>query len=344
MEGHPRRQYSRRTLLKLALGVSLALVGGGTVIHRGWLPEDWLVLHGGEGPLPASGSREPPTDGRPVVAVVRGDDPATMVRGAVALAGGLDQAVPPGATVLVKPNLTIPSSSGLGNVTNSRVLQATIELCQEAGAGRILVGDGSGGGDSGQIMRQAGYEPVLKATGATFVDLNRDAVVTRRLAEPDALPEYFLDRTAVEVPVLISLAVLKVHNSAVVSLTCKNLMGITARQVYGQPRQALHDAGVQRVIADLVRLRTPDFAIIDGIVGLEGDSPMHGTPVPMNLIVAGRNPVSVDAVGTAIMGIDPWSVEHLTRLADRSVGVIDQTGMALKGSAISDVRRSFRRQ
>lgn len=343
--GHPGRRYGRRAFLKLVLGVGTALLGGQVARQQGWLPaglsasrdDDMARYAEGPSPVPRAGA------GPPVVAIVRGDDPAAMVRRAVALAGGLDRIMRPGTMVLIKPNLTIPSPSGQGNVSDSRVLQATIELCRQAGASRIVVGDGPGGGDAEQIMRQAGYESVLKATGATFLDLNGDEVVTRRLTDPAALAEYRLAKTAAEAPVLISLAVLKVHSEAIVSLCCKNLMGITARKVYGRPRHQLHSAGVQRVIADIVRLRTPDFAIIDGTVGLEGDSPMHGTPVPMNLIIAGRSPVSVDAVGAAVMGFDPQQLEQLTLLAKRGIGEIDPAKISVQGSAIASVQRRFRR-
>lgn len=338
------RRLSRRALFKVGLGIVAALFGGALVREGGWPPledaVDGVDLRRYREALPVA---LPSASAWPVVAIVRGDDPAAMVRRAVALAGGLSGVVRPGSSVLLKPNLTVPSASGLGNVTDSRVLRAVIELCQQAGAARVLVGDGPGGGDAEQIMRQAGYEPVLKATGAIFVDFNSDAVVTRRLADPAALAEYSFAKTAVEAPVLISLPVLKVHNEAIVSLSCKNLMGITARQVYGRPRQQLHQAGIQRVIADLVRLRMPDFAIVDGTVGLEGDSPMHGTPVPMNLIIAGRNPVSVDAVGAAVMGYAPEQLEQLTLLAGKGVGEIDLRKIAVAGSTIADVRRSFRR-
>ena len=346
MAGQPGRRYGRRVFLKLVLGAGAALLGGQVARQQGWLPagmdanrDDGLARYTEASPSVARQLSATP----PVVAIVRGDDPAATVRAAVALAGGLGQVVRPGATVLIKPNLTIPSASGQGNVTDSRVLQAAIELCRQAGATRILVGDGSGGGDSEQIMRQAGYESVLKATGATFVDFNADEVVTRRLVDPAALAEYSLAKTAAEAPVLISLPVLKVHNEAIVSLSCKNLLGIAARKVYGRPRQQLHNAGVPRVIADLVRLRTPDFAIVDGTVGLEGDSPMHGAPVRMNLIVAGRNPVSVDAVGAAVMGFDPQQLEQLTLLAKRGMGEIDPAKISVQGSAIASVQRRFRR-
>ncbi len=341
MERQPSRRRSRRAFLGLALGAGVAILGGQIGCQPSGSaadPDDDLARHEELPPGTA-----PDTRPRPVVALVRGDDPAAMVRSAVALAGGLNRVVRRGATVLLKPNLTIPSAGGLGNVTDPRVVREVIELCRQAGAARILIGDGAGGGDTEQIMRKAGYEPVLKATGATFVDLNRDDVVIRRLADPAALAEYSLARVAAEAPVLISLPVLKVHNSALVSLSCKNLMGIAAPGVYGRPRLQLHNAGLSQVIADLVRLRTPDFAIVDGTVGLEGDSPMNGTPVPMNLVIAGRDPVSVDAVGAAVMGIDPQSVGHLTLLAKKAVGEIDLARIALKGRAIADVRRSFKR-
>jgi len=281
---HMGRHYERRTFLKLALtSAGVLLSGQASCLQAGPLPPGATESRFERTPSQTMQPVEQTTDGRAVVAIVRGDDPAATVRQAVSLAGGFGQVVHRGDTVLVKPNLTIPSASGLGNVTDSRVVQATIELCQEAGASRVQVGDGCGGDDTEAIMRQAGYGPVLEATGATFVDFNRDDIVTLYSDNPLGLPEYYIDRIAAEAPVLFSLAVLKVHNEAIVSLACKNLVGITARKVYGSPRQRLHDAGSQRVIADLVRLRTPDFAVIDGTVGLEGDSPMHGTPVPWAL-------------------------------------------------------------
>lgn len=330
----PLASYSRRTLLKLLLGLG-AMLTGWELTKSGVLSPS---LAGGDS---LASFREAAS--RPTVALVRGGDPAAMVRAAVTLAGGLEPIVRGKDNVLIKPNLTIPSASGSGNVTDSRVLRAVIELCREAGAKRVAVADGSGGGDSFDIMRQAGYEDVLKATGTQFVDLNRDEVVYRRLADFDGMPEYALAKSAAEAAVLISVAVLKTHVSANVTLTCKNLIGIAARQVYGRPRQRLHDAGVQRVTADLVRLKPPDFAIVDGVVGLEGESPMRGTPVPMNIIIAGRSAVSVDAVVAAVMDFEPQRIEQLSLLSKRGAGVIDLAQIELRGVPLSDVRRHFRR-
>jgi uncharacterized protein (DUF362 family) len=334
---------NRRTFLKILAGLGISLVGVGAARQTNLSIEQTT---GGGSPLsqvaaPSSGTPTP--DPALTVAIVRGDDPAAMVRSAVAMAGGLAQVVYPGATVFLKPNLTIPSPSGKGNVTDSRVLQAAIELCQEAGATKIIVGDGSGDGDSTANMRQAGYEAVLQATGATFVDLNKDEVVVLRPTSPVGLSQYSMDKTAVETPVFISLPVLKVHDLAVVSLSCKNLMGITAKQVYGSPRQQLHDADVQKVICDLVSLRKPDFAIVDGLVGLEGDAPMNGNSVTMNLIVAGRNPVSVDSVGAAIMGYDAQQIEQLALMASKGLGEIDLARLRIMGMPISEVQRKFAR-
>ena len=279
--------------------------------------------------------------GHPTVAIVRGTDPAALVREAVALAGGLAGVVKPGVTVVLKPNLTIPSESGKGNVTDARVVAAMIELCQEAGATRIVVADGAGGGDTTAIMRKAGYEPILQATGATFVDLNADEMLTRRLPNADGLTEYRIAKTVAEAPVLISLPVLKVHRSATITLAAKNLIGVIALDPGSAPRQNVHNAGVQKVASDLVRVRAPDFALIDGIVGLEGDSPMYGTPVPMGLIVAGRSTPSVDAIGAAIMGVDPLKVEQLQLLRRRGVGETDPAKITVRGESVQDVKRVF---
>ncbi len=76
----------------------------------------------------------------------------------------------------------------------------------------------------------------------------------------------------------------------------------------------LHWAGIDECIADLHAAFPRQFAIVDGIVGMEGNGPIQGTPKPAGVLVAGRDPVAVDATCCRIMQIDPYQIGYL-RLA-----------------------------
>ena len=98
----------------------------------------------------------------------------------------------------------------------------------------------------------------------------------------------------------------------------KNLFGTVSGGVYGWPKNILHWAGIPGCIADLYHALPRHFAIVDGIVGMEGNGPIQGTPKRAGVVVAGRDLAAVDASCCQIMGIDPRRIEYL-RLAVRDV-------------------------
>ena len=91
----------------------------------------------------------------------------------------------------------------------------------------------------------------------------------------------------------------------------KNLFGVVPGGVYGWPKNVLHWAGIPECIADLHALFPKAFAIVDGIVGMEGNGPIQGTPRAAGVVVAGASPVAVDATCCRIMGLDPARIRYL---------------------------------
>ena len=82
-------------------------------------------------------------------------------------------------------------------------------------------------------------------------------------------------------------------------------------------------------IVELNRIFRRTFAIVDGIVGMEGNGPIQGTPKPAGVLVMGADLVAVDATCCRIMGIDPEKVEYLRMAADMGhvrAGRIQQRG------------------
>jgi uncharacterized protein (DUF362 family) len=120
----------------------------------------------------------------------------------------------------------------------------------------------------------------------------------------------------------------------------KNLFGVMPGIYYGWPKNVLHHAGIENSILDINATLKPHFAIVDGIIGMEGDGPIMGTPKKAGVLVMGRNLTAVDATCCRIMGIDPSKVSYLAR-ADDWLGPIDERSIQQRGETIASVRTNF---
>ena len=104
---------------------------------------------------------------------------------------------------------------------------------------------------------------------------------------------------------------LKTHHWGGVTLSLKNMFGTVPGRIYGWPKNVLHWAGLEESILDVAAAVRPGLAIVDGIVGMEGDGPIKGQAVNVGVIIAGTDPVAVDSTAARVMGIDPERVGYL---------------------------------
>jgi uncharacterized protein (DUF362 family) len=131
------------------------------------------------------------------------------------------------------------------------------------------------------------------------------------------LSKVYLPHTVLGADLLVSMPKLKTHHWTGATLAMKNLFGVVPGAVYGWPKNVLHWAGIHECIADLHAFFPRQFALVDGIVGMEGNGPIQGTPKAAGVLVAGCDPVAVDATCCRIMRIDPGKIEYL-RIAGSS--------------------------
>jgi uncharacterized protein (DUF362 family) len=244
-----------------------------------------------------------------------------------------------GKRVVLKPNLVEYHRDKVIN-TNPKVVAAVIELCKREGAAEIIVAEGPGHWRNVEYLVSAsGLGDVLRQHGVRFVDVNHDEPVkTPNLGRLTGLDHLFLSRTVATADVLISLPKLKTHHWAVATLSLKNLFGTLPGICYGWPKNELHWRGIDNSIVDIALTRGPDLAIVDGIVGMEGDGPLNGTARKMGVLVMGADPLAVDATCCRLMQLDPERVAHLGLAALKKLGRIkeqdiDQVGEALAGLA-----------
>jgi uncharacterized protein (DUF362 family) len=133
---------------------------------------------------------------------------------------------------------------------------------------------------------------------------------------------------------------MKTHHWVGATLSMKNLFGVVPGGIYGWPKNVLHWAGIHESIADLHAIFPRPFAIVDGIVGMEGNGPIQGTPKPVGVLVAGHDPAAVDATGCRIMRIEPLKIEYL-RLACGVESRITERNIRQIGESLAAVATPF---
>jgi uncharacterized protein (DUF362 family) len=185
--------------------------------------------------------------------------------------------------------------------------------------------------------------------------------------------QYWINQRYVEADVVISVATLKTHSSAGITGSVKNLgIGTTpigqfsggsaaadCTRAKGASANTIDHSTPEALgsfIRDYYSIRPADFAVVDGLQGIEhGPSPAFD-PKPgdaggywdyapsrmnMRLIIAGRNPVAVDTVEALVMKCDPRKVPHLTKLEADGLGTADISQIKPVGKQIEDVAKLF---
>lgn len=219
--------------------------------------------------------------------------------------------------VVIKPNL-VEFASGSPINTHPSLVKAVFEEALARGAARVTIAEGPGHRRATlDLADAAGYFDAMPQFERHFVDLNLDEVSQTVILRPQSkLAHIYLPKTILGSDLLISLAKMKTHHWVGATLSMKNLFGIVPGSVYGWPKNVLHWAGIPECIVDLQSVVRNQFAIVDGVVGMEGNGPILGTAKAAGVVVAGRSPVAVDTVCCRLMGLNPERVSYL-RLASR---------------------------
>lgn len=264
---------------------------------------------------------------------------ALAVGRAVALAGGLERLIGPGARVLVKPNLVaVPPHPRNGAVTWVEVVRAVADLVRELGGHPLIADSAAVGASTEDVIAVCGYGS-LRAAGYPVLDLKASEEVEVRVPAGLAVSRLVTYRPVLEVSLIVSMPVLKTHDQLGASLALKNLKGLLA----DRDKKRLHAVGVVEGLCDLMTVLPPVYAVVDGTVGQEGLGPVFGQPVPLGIVMAGPDPVAVDTVAGWLMGFEPGELPLVRRAAERGLGCGDRAAITVVGLDANLVRRRFLR-
>ncbi len=247
-----------------------------------------------------------------------------------------------GRNILLKPNL-VEFEPGTCINTHPLVVHAAYEAFVALGAATVRIAEGPGHRrNTLDLAEAAGYFHTVPKFEELFTDLNLDEVTRVHPAEQfSRIKKMYLPNSALRADLLVSMPKMKTHHWVGATLSMKNLFGVVPSGIYGWPKNVLHWAGIDESIADLHNAFSNHFAIVDGIVGMEGNGPIQGTPRPVGVLVAGRDPVAVDATCCRIMRIEPTRIRYLQLATVNSVSAILEENIVQRGETIQSVSTPF---
>ena len=306
---------------------------------------------------------------RPVVSIVkikRGKI-ETAVEAAIDLLGGINNVTQGKERIMLKPNLV---SNDPRAVTKPQVIRSLAELMKKAG-NDVSIGEGSAaaGGfnvidsttyrtknpetlDAMQqyIFDELGYTELSRSLDMPLINLHTGKMVDVELPGGLAYQNLTLHHSLTEIDMLCSVPMMKTHTLATVTLGMKNLIGLYPGAIYSTVRAGVHDhaadagsPGIAFETIDMVKANKLGLVVIDGSTAMEGDGPGNGSPLPMNVIIAGTNPLATDMVAASVMGFEPEEIPTFTWA--NKVGMLPQNldEIEIRGEEISGVRRRFKR-
>lgn len=359
------RQVGRRTLLAGSVAAGVSFVVAESVAPRSASAasaagSDVGSDVGSGGASSEAGRRSAPSgtalaSPRPaLVGISHGNrDYAAATRAAIASAGGLAGVIAAGDSVVIKPNIcTEDAGAGSPQITDHRAVQAVIDLARQAGAGRIIVMEGSITGNpfSSAALSRNKYKTL---TGVDeYVEsgsITDESKLTGIMPQGSQNKEkYYLPTAYLAASKVITVAKLKTHFNAGATLSLKNSFGLAARAKHSggmSMRFGLHGSRGSKLsgsIVDLNLIRMPDFAVVEGIVGGEGDGPLSCTPVDAQVMLAGQDLVAVDTVGIAFMGLNASDVPHIQLAGSVGLGTNDLSKIPVKGATLKDIAMRFK--
>jgi uncharacterized protein (DUF362 family) len=249
------------------------------------------------------------------LAAVEGESPYAITKEAVAMLGGMKRFVGKGDKVVIKPNIGWDRTPEMAACTNPEVVKALVELVLEAGAKKAIVIDNTTNQAKRCYVRSGIQEAVKQAGGdMLFVD---DYRIKKMALKGAWIKEWEIVLDVVEADKIINVPIAKHHSLCRLTMGMKNWLGAT-----GGARNQFHQ-GLDKAVVDLAAFFKPQLTVLDAYRILVRNGPQGGRVSDTELVktvVAGTDPVAVDAMGASFFRVAPRELPYLGFARDRGLG------------------------
>jgi uncharacterized protein (DUF362 family) len=246
-----------------------------------------------------------------------------LTRAAIGALGGMGRFVSKGNTVWVKPNIGWDRRPEQAATSNPDVVATVVELCYQAGAARVTVGDNPCVSPLASFARSGIQAAALKAGARCFYMDDRKF---RRMAiRGRILKEWEIYTEAVEATRLVNVFIPKQHSLTKATLGMKNLMGLA-----GGARNRFHQ-DIAGTLADLAAFLHPQLIVLDAVRVLAANGPTGGNTSDVrrkDTVAAGVDQVAMDAYGATLLGLRPAEIGFISEAQRRGLGTMDYQALA----------------
>lgn len=249
----------------------------------------------------------------------------------------LRKLIPYNSKVLLKPNMLSIEKAGSPVVTHYTVFEAIIRILKDYSTD-ISFGDSPGFGDSKRAAEKSGLLNIAERYNINFEDF-KDSVHIK-LDNSILCKSWNIAKAAYEADRIITLPKLKTHGMAYYTGAVKNQFGC----VPGTQKATWHTRmpnanNFCKMLLDLNTVIDTDFAILDGIVAMQGNGPKNGEPYNLNAIIMGSSMTAVDSVGVRLIGYDdPLEIPVLKEAYDYKWGAVLPEDIDVVGEKIETLK------
>ena len=215
----------------------------------------------------------------------------------------------------IKPNLVAPMEASWGGTTHPEVVAGIVEYLQEKGFTDLVIMEGSWVGDkTSEAYEVCGYRSLCEKYNVPFLDMQKEKGI------PVECGDMTLNicKSVRDVDFLINVPVLKGHCQTKITCALKNMKGLLPNF----EKRRFHALGLHDPIAHLGLGIHQDFIVVDNICG-DLDFEDGGNPVVMNRVLAGMDPVLMDAYVCDMMHYQVEEVPYIVKAAALGVGCGD---------------------
>ena len=311
--------------MRRMFGASLAAAGAGALGLLFWDPRGPVVKKADSAASLNLPDFAVPTQAEKL-AVVHGSDRAKTVALALKALGGLESFVKAGDTVLLKVNAAFATPPMLGATTHPLLVSKMVELCLQAGAGRVIVADNPIN-DPAACFELTGIGPAAREAGARVALPQTGRFTSYTLPGGELIRRWPLfSEPLLQADKVIGLATVKDHHRSGASLAIKNWYGLL-----GGRRNIFHQQ-IHTILTELALMIRPTLVVLDGTQSMMSNGPTGGSLSDLratDTMIAGTDQVAVDTLGAALLGKSPKDLPYLAKAEAAGAGTVDYHSLHL---------------
>ena len=249
--------------------------------------------------------------------------------------------------IVIKVNMGQIRKDWWLNASDVNQVRGILDFLKPIYKKKVIVAESTAAGAKSTLegFENYNYMPILREYNVRFADLNDESTTTMWVQGENRHPlalniiDTFLDPDVY----LISATRLKTHNCVIATLSLKNIVMGAPINHYKQKKvegsnekPRMHEGGNRGLSYNMFLLANmgirPDLAVLDGVVGMEGDGPVRGTPAEQGVALASTDWLAADRLGVELMGMDYDEVKYLHWCASAGMGQDDLSKIIITGT------------